>query len=233
MPIGRLRIRQPGNVGQHQYQRVDQVTVLAQGVGHETVVGRVLRGGEQRPVQADQAAVVVDLVLVPAAARDLDQDVELHGSVVLGRGSAEQQRVGPAVQPAGQVEVHELLLGVLIEGVRPEFAAESALLVAAERVGGVDQVPVVDPDRAGLELAGTSRARWLSVLQTPADSPYSVSLAIRIAWSVLSARITARTGPQISSRAMVMSLATSSSVAGLRISNRSSASTQSPPMNIE
>jgi hypothetical protein len=28
-------------------------------------------------------------------------------------------------------------------------------------------------------------------------------------------------------------LATSSSVAGLRISNRSSASTQSPPMNIE
>jgi hypothetical protein len=33
--------------------------------------------------------------------------------------------------------------------------------------------------------AATSRARWLSVLQTPADSPYSVSLAIRIAWSVL------------------------------------------------
>jgi hypothetical protein len=28
--------------------------------------------------------------------------------------------------------------------------------------------------------SATSRARWLSVLQTPADSPYSVSLAIRM-----------------------------------------------------
>src|SRR5207244_640223 len=59
-----------------------------------------------------------------------------------------------AVQPAGQVVVDELLLGVLVEGVRPELAAEPALLVPAERVGGVDHVPVVDPDRAGLELAG-------------------------------------------------------------------------------
>src|SRR6478672_7964061 len=62
--------------------------------------------------------------------------------------------------------------------------------------------------------AATSRARWLSVLQTPADSPYSVSLAIRIAWSVLSARITARTGPKISSRAIVMSLRTSVKIVG-------------------
>ena len=54
----------------------------------------------------------------------------------------------------------------------------------------------------------TSKASWVSVLQTPADSPYSVSLAIRIAWSVLSQRITVRTGPKISSRAIVMSLAT-------------------------
>src|SRR5208282_1480023 len=51
-------------------------------------------------------------------------------------------------------DVDELLLGVLIEGMGPEFAAQPALLVAAERVGGVDHVPVVDPDRAGLELPG-------------------------------------------------------------------------------
>jgi len=40
------------------------------------VAGRVLGRGEQGAVQADQAGFVVDLVLVPAAARDLDPDVE-------------------------------------------------------------------------------------------------------------------------------------------------------------
>ena len=68
----------------------------------------------------------------------------------------------------------------------------------------------------------TSRARWLSVLHTPADSPYSVSLAIRIAASVLSLRITASTGPKISSRAIVMSLRTSVKIVG---------STQKPRSN--
>src|SRR6266516_6023578 len=48
----------------------------------------------------------------------------------------------------------ELLLGVLVQGARTEFAAQSALLVSAEGVGGADHVPVVDPDDAGLELAG-------------------------------------------------------------------------------
>jgi hypothetical protein len=64
---------------EHQDERVERVAVLAQGVRYEAVVGRVLRRGEQRPVQADQAAFVVDLVLVPAAPRDLDHYVEFHG----------------------------------------------------------------------------------------------------------------------------------------------------------
>src|SRR5689334_22306896 len=62
-----------------QHHRVERVAVLTQGVRYEAVVGRVLRRGEQRPVQPDQAAFVVDLVLVPAAPRDLDHDVEFHG----------------------------------------------------------------------------------------------------------------------------------------------------------
>ena len=74
-----------------------------------------------------------------------------------------------------------------------------------------------------------SRARWLSVLQTPADSPYSVSLAIRTAWSVLSARITARTGPKISSRAIVMSLRTSVKIVGSTQKPRSNRGRPAPP----
>ncbi len=100
IPIGRLRIRQPGNVGSwHQHQRVERVAVLAQGVRHEAVVGRVLGRGEQRPVQPDQAAFVVDLVLVPAAPRDLDHDVEFHG-LVPGSGAACRGAAGSAGRAA-------------------------------------------------------------------------------------------------------------------------------------
>ena len=67
-------IRQPGNVGSwQQHQRVERVAVLAEGVLDEAVVGRVLRRGEQRPVEADPAGLVVDLVLVALTLRDLDQ----------------------------------------------------------------------------------------------------------------------------------------------------------------
>jgi hypothetical protein len=47
------------------------------------------------------------------------------------------------------------------------------------------------------------------------------------------AALAAATARSVCSRPPLATLATSSSVAGLRISNRSSASTQSPPMSIE
>ena len=49
-----------------------------EGVVDEAVVGRVLGRGEQRPVEPDSARVVVHLVFVPTALRDLDGHVELH-----------------------------------------------------------------------------------------------------------------------------------------------------------
>jgi hypothetical protein len=65
----------------YEHERVERVAVLAKRVRHEAVVGRVLGRGEQGAVQADEAALVVDLVLVPAAPRDLDPDFELHGGL--------------------------------------------------------------------------------------------------------------------------------------------------------
>jgi hypothetical protein len=68
----------------HQDQRIQRVAVFAQRVLDIAVVGRVLGGGEQRPVQPDPAGGVVDLVLVAATARYLDQDVELHARYLTG-----------------------------------------------------------------------------------------------------------------------------------------------------
>ena len=63
-----------------QHQGVERVAVQAEGVLDEAVVGGVLRRGEQRPVEADPAALVVHLVLVALTLRDLHQYVELHST---------------------------------------------------------------------------------------------------------------------------------------------------------
>src|SRR5215204_1765841 len=55
---------------------VERVAVLGQGVGDEAVVGRVVDGAEQHPVEADAARLVVELVLVAGSLGDLDHDVD-------------------------------------------------------------------------------------------------------------------------------------------------------------
>src|SRR5487761_2195318 len=62
-------------------QDVEGVTVPAQRVGDEAVLGGVPHGHDEVPVELDRVTQVVVLVLVMAVARDLDDDVDgVHGS---------------------------------------------------------------------------------------------------------------------------------------------------------
>ena len=73
-------------------------------------------------------------------------------------------------------------------------------------------------------------ARLMSLVQTVAARPYSVSLAIRIASSSSANGITDSTGPKISSRAMLMSFDTSvNSVGATKLPAASSPSLRVPP----
>src|SRR6185436_4223740 len=56
--------------------RVERIAVGRQRVAEEAVVGRVAERLEQEPVELDRAQLVVPLVLVRRALRDLDNDVE-------------------------------------------------------------------------------------------------------------------------------------------------------------
>src|ERR1700730_3104185 len=73
---------------------------------------------------------------------------------VLRRWSAHHKREGAVLDGAGPVYGDVLLLGVLVQCVRSAFAPEAALLVAAEGVVRVDDVPVVDVDHAGFQAPG-------------------------------------------------------------------------------
>src|ERR1700689_475300 len=72
----------------------------------------------------------------------------------LGRRSAEYEGEGAVLDGAGPVYRDVLLLGVLVQCIRSALAPEAALLVAAEGVGRVDHVPVVDVDHAGFQAPG-------------------------------------------------------------------------------
>jgi hypothetical protein len=67
-----------------QHQDIQRVAVLGQRVRNEAVVGRVDGRREQPPVQVQHMAFVIELVLVPAAPRHLDDDLDRAGTEILG-----------------------------------------------------------------------------------------------------------------------------------------------------
>ena len=60
-------------------ERVERVAVAAQRPLDEPVVRRVRHRGEQAPVEDDRAELLVELVLVPRARRNLDEDDDVLG----------------------------------------------------------------------------------------------------------------------------------------------------------
>src|ERR1700733_6698208 len=78
----------------------------------------------------------------------------LRSPRLLRRRSADHEGEGTVLDRAGSVYGDVLLLGVLVQRVRPALTAEPALLVTAEGAVRVDHVPVVDVDHPGLPAAG-------------------------------------------------------------------------------
>ena len=78
-PTARTRMRQPGERRlADEHERVERVAVLGQRPLDEAVVGRVAHRGEEPPVEREAAELLVPLVLVARARRDLDEHDAVH-----------------------------------------------------------------------------------------------------------------------------------------------------------
>src|SRR5690606_23003411 len=56
---------------------VQRVVIVRERPGEEAVISRVVDGAVEQPIEAEQPALLVELVLVPAPAGDFDDDVQL------------------------------------------------------------------------------------------------------------------------------------------------------------
>src|SRR5690606_10604157 len=75
--------RARGNRMRGDYQYVQRVAIIGQGVRHEAEVGRVEHGGSPEAIDEQSAGVLVDLVLDRRmVGRDFDGDVDVVGNVL-------------------------------------------------------------------------------------------------------------------------------------------------------
>ncbi len=111
-------------------------------------------------------------------------------------------------------ELEGLGLEVLGESVRAEFPADAGLLVTAEGGEGLNRPPLMSTWPVSMRRAKAT-ASASSAAQTAPARPYTVPLAMRRASSSSSYLRIDRTGPKISSWAMVISGVTSAKTVGL------------------
>src|SRR5664280_400807 len=128
-----------------QHQRVERITVLAEGLLDEAVVRRVPGRGKEHPVQPDPVGVVIHLVLVALPLRDLDRDVEMHLSSFRSRADGMQRLPSALVSPKRRQPVRRApcirkmtnLGGRGVRASRPILPASLAALVVVVAVGAV------------------------------------------------------------------------------------------------
>ena len=82
-----------------QHQRIQWIAVAAERLGDEAVVSRVRGGGEQPSIEEHATALVVDLVLVATAPRDLDHDEDAPLGGRLGHAAIIPHRENPPRVP--------------------------------------------------------------------------------------------------------------------------------------
>src|SRR5260370_17802913 len=95
IPIARQAIRQPGKVGSSRRTSVKRVPVVGERVLDEAIVGRIAGRGEQHPVQPYPSCPMFHLLLVALAPRDLDDQVEVHSSLLRRSQPAGGHLAGP------------------------------------------------------------------------------------------------------------------------------------------
>jgi cytochrome c-type biogenesis protein CcmE len=84
------------------HQNVQRVVIFRQSLRDETVVGWIVNGGVQDPVEFDQAARLVEFVLYAGARGDLNDRVEFFGKSVAG------SNVVPGMDHIGYKQVLEM-----------------------------------------------------------------------------------------------------------------------------
>ena len=83
------------------HQRIERIAVVAERPGDEAVVGGIVHGAVQHPIQTQQSGLLVQLVLVLAAFRHFDDDREhrfddrvVHVAVMPGMHPLKVARAG-------------------------------------------------------------------------------------------------------------------------------------------
>lgn len=92
-----------------QHEDVERIAVLGERVRDESVFGGVGRGGEEAAIEANSACFVVDLILITAATRDFDDDIDgFHFSILPGSRSVGGRTSSGTVRDSPTVTTRKL-----------------------------------------------------------------------------------------------------------------------------